>query len=238
MADPARRPNSNYNTLKAAALRAKCEALEAAAKFAMDWPLKNGLSVAHRAASFSISAGIRAMADALLKAHRDEREALFWSFIDRRGPHECWNWIGTKRATPDGRGYFCFEVGERAMTAPRASALFAGMDLRNGLFVCHTCDNPSCCNPGHFFLGTTQENSRDAQRKGRFFNQKKTHCKNGHEFTPENTKIFPAHPDGRYGEKRQCIACRRIRDKNSPKRPNKLPTEFARRALASPREGE
>jgi transcriptional regulator with XRE-family HTH domain len=35
------------------------------------------------------------------------------------------------------------------------------------LFICHDCDNPPCCNPHHLFLGTTQDNTADRDRKGR-----------------------------------------------------------------------
>lgn len=37
-----------------------------------------------------------------------------------------------------------------------------------GFDVCHTCDNPPCCNLVHLFLGTRSDNVRDALTKGRF----------------------------------------------------------------------
>ena len=49
--------------------------------------------------------------------------------------------------------------------------------------------------------GSRSENSHDAIRNGRHAQSVKTHCKNGHEFTPENTRL---HSTGRY-----CRACSR-----------------------------
>jgi hypothetical protein len=80
-----------------------------------------------------------------------------------------------------------------------------------GKILCHTCDNPPCCNPDHLWIGTDQENHVDKTTKGRhhYDPSVKTHCKQGHEFTLENTRMTPV--EGRPGlYRRQCKTCTKL----------------------------
>jgi HNH endonuclease len=98
----------------------------------------------------------------------EKRIARFWSRVDRRGPDECWGWT----AGTQGNGYGRLRIDRRRVLAHRMAweltfgPIPAGTGY-HGTCVCHRCDDPSCCNPAHMFLGTHADNMTDRDRKGR-----------------------------------------------------------------------
>lgn len=87
-----------------------------------------------------------------------------WEMIDKRGPDECWPWLGSVH----GGGYGHIQVGAKHRTAHVVAwELTTGQKMPPGMMGCHKCDNRKCCNPVHIFPGTAADNFRDARNKGR-----------------------------------------------------------------------
>lgn len=76
----------------------------------------------------------------------------------------CWLWGA---ATRDKKGYGVLKVKGKMQFAHRLNYQIHKGEIPKGLFVCHRCDTPTCINPEHLFLGTTQENTQDRTNKGR-----------------------------------------------------------------------
>lgn len=96
---------------------------------------------------------------------RNDIDARFWPKVDKRGDDECWPWAAAVSA--HGYGQFDREPGVTKMAHRTAWELHHGEPAPAGMHVCHSCDNPPCCNPAHLFLGTPGDNVRDMISKGR-----------------------------------------------------------------------
>ncbi len=110
----------------------------------------------------------------------------------------CWEWTSTK----SGNGYGQFWFNKKMHNSHKISYEFFLGDIPTGLEIDHLCRNRICCNPSHLEAVTHKENTL----RGigiTAINFKKTHCKNGHEFTPEN--IYVSKEGFRY-----CVICRSI----------------------------
>jgi hypothetical protein len=90
--------------------------------------------------------------------------------VQKGAAEECWNWIKFRNA--DGYGQFWDGTYRneqpRFINAHRWLWIHLHGQIEDHLRVCHSCDNPSCCNPAHLFIGTQRDNMHDAIRKGRW----------------------------------------------------------------------
>lgn len=77
---------------------------------------------------------------------------------------DCWVWNACK----DKYGYGWIKLGKKTIAAHRLSYMIHNGDIGSGMHVLHTCDNPSCVNPAHLFLGTHIDNMEDMKKKGRW----------------------------------------------------------------------
>jgi len=97
--------------------------------------------------------------------HNAEPGRWFWPRVFRSSPEDCWPWTGRVMATRGGYGRLTVK-GKMIGAHRMALILHSGGDMP-GLFACHRCDNPICCNPLHLFWGTPLDNTRDCLEKKR-----------------------------------------------------------------------
>lgn len=89
----------------------------------------------------------------------------FWSKVAVAGKDDCWEWLAY---CDDKFGYGRISINDIMVQAHRVSLeLELGRLLVGKECSLHTCDNPSCQNPKHLFLGTRLDNMRDKVAKGR-----------------------------------------------------------------------
>lgn len=115
--------------------------------------------------------------------------------IDANG---CWIW----QRSLSSYGYGIFRHEKHQVLVHRyAYQIFIG-EIPAGLDLDHLCRTRACCNPAHLEPVTRRVNLLRGQTIPAE-NAAKTHCKRGHEFTPENTRI-----QKQYGRvSRGCRTC-------------------------------
>lgn len=139
----------------------------------------------------------------------------FMSKVKFFAPGECWEWTAHKSKD----GYGSFRIKKQYLKAHRVSYEWAKGTIPKKMCVCHSCDNPSCVNPEHLWVGTQRENVLDMHAKKRskasenckiaqakYIEKKRSirFCPLKHEYTSENTYI------NKNGQ-RQCKKCFAIR---------------------------
>lgn len=136
-----------------------------------------------------------------------------WSALVRWTP-KCWLWIG--KTASDGYGRFSItQAGNQRLetVAHRFGYQIHRGPIPEGLVLDHLCRVRNCVNPWHLEPVTIGENvmrgeTLPASYRGR------THCKNGHAYTPTNTRIIQQ----RNGNPtRQCRACDREKTRTQRK---------------------
>lgn len=98
----------------------------------------------------------------------------FWEKVDKNcsnifyNDERCWEWIGGLNE----RGYGNFWIGNNEKNKMMGKAHRFSWEINVGIIpkdkhVLHHCDNRSCVNPKHLWLGTHEENMLDKKTKKR-----------------------------------------------------------------------
>jgi hypothetical protein len=91
----------------------------------------------------------------------------FWGYVEKKGPTDCWLWIGGRYSFRGKKTYGALRVQGETITAHRISYAIAHGRENANVIVRHTCDVEHCANPGHLVGGTQADNIQDQFDRGR-----------------------------------------------------------------------
>lgn len=111
-------------------------------------------------------------------------DARFWSYIEKDPVTGCWVWTG--HTSEHGYGVITVSRKQRYVHTWYYETHIGA--IPEGLEPDHLCRNRLCANPDHLEVVTHRENILRGESP-QAINARKTHCPQGHEYTPENTKI-------------------------------------------------
>lgn len=95
----------------------------------------------------------------------EDLKEKFWRRVEmNQSPEICWEWKGSKYKNT---GYGQISHAHKNLKSHRLSYELHKDKIPEGMLVFHTCDNQSCVNPNHLFLGSWKDNVQDMIKKGR-----------------------------------------------------------------------
>lgn len=132
-----------------------------------------------------------------------EHEKLLARIFSRVEPSgACWLWIGHRV-----QGYGSIRaLGQQKRAHRLAFELLVG-SVPDGMSLDHLCRNRACVNPTHLEPVSNRENVLRGVGPSAE-NARRTHCKRGHQLTPENTR----HYNQKNPRIRTCLMCKRMYD--------------------------
>lgn len=138
-----------------------------------------------------------------------ESQHRFWEKVQVIPFHSCWEWVAARNEY----GYGVFGIGKQTDKAHRISFRLLVGEIPKGKFICHKCDNPSCVNPNHLFVGTGADNVKDMIEKKRNSPPPNMGGWNRIDIDKKLYKLLGKMPDTHLAKLASCSKCsiRRIR---------------------------